>query len=414
MIGHLTPEMYARWIQFGAFSPILRTHATKLPSCERRVWKFPEPYSQAMAAAIRRRYEMVPYIYTENRRCFDSGVSLVHPMYYHWPECDQAYAAPQQYLFGESLLVAPVVAPADGQDEMAPVSVWLPDGLWFDLALGQFVRGGRTLRRRYLIDEVPVFARPGAVIPGQQAPTRLQPGSYRDLVVTIVPGPRGSYDLYEDDGLTTEYLGGASATIPISHRATAAGGRTITIGRARGSFDGFLNRRTLEIRLPASAPPKAVTVGRKNLPWRQRLAAEGWTYDGQTATTVIRLAAFDVTRGLTVTVLADRSQPARLADGLAGLLRRLDLVGRHNNLASPAFAFYHHERLAVDTAQTGNRISRRPETFAAEVRRLRRLLKKLPTALREYQDAYIKRKLPDQAGYLANARAVLKTTLEQF
>lgn len=417
MLGDLTPELYARWMQFGAFSPILRTHACKSPalSCERRVWMWPAPFSQVMADTLRRRYEMVPYIYTENRKCCDSGVSLVRPMYYHWPEDDAAYAAPQQYMFGDSLLVAPVVAPADAEDEMAPVSLWLPDGPWFDLALGQLLRGGRRLRRRYLIDEIPVFARPGAVLPGQIASTRLLPGSYPNLLLTIVPGPSGSYDLYEDDGLTTDYADGKSASITFAHHATKSG-RTISVAPARGSFTGFLKRRSLEIRLPASAPPKAVKVAGKTLPWRHRLAekSSAWTYDAQTATTIIRLAAFDITRRLTLTVLADPAQPARLADGLAGLLRRLELVGRHNNLASPVISIHPDERLAVETAQTGNRISRRPETFSSEIRRLRRLLKKLPTALREYHDLYLERNQPDQAAYLARARAVLKTTLAQF
>ena len=174
----------------------------------------------------------------------------------------------------------------------------------------------------------------------------------------------------EDDGLTRGYERGESAVIPLTHRVTATG-RTITVGRARGSFKGFARRRSLEVRLPAAAPPKAVKVGGKTLAWHHRLGRQGWTYDGQAATVVIRLASIDVTRGATITVVRNPQTPDRLANGLAGLLRRLDRVCRYNNLASPVFPVHPGERDAVDVAQAGNRIGLDPTTFAAEVAGLR-------------------------------------------
>lgn len=82
----MDPELYARWVQFGAFSPILRTHTTKSPDAERRIWAYPEPYSSILRSTFQLRYALEPYIYTEARRTYDTGTAFVHPLYYDYPE----------------------------------------------------------------------------------------------------------------------------------------------------------------------------------------------------------------------------------------------------------------------------------------------------------------------------------------
>jgi hypothetical protein len=265
--------------------------------------------------------------------------------------------------------------------------------------------------RHYLIDEVPVFARAGTIIPGQRTVERLAPGSYRDLVLTVMPGGTGgAYELYEDDGLTDGYQRGASATIPLAHKVTKSG-RVVTVGPARGSFKGFLRHRSLEIRLPAAAPPRAVRVGTRQLAWQHRLGDEGWTYDGPTATVIVRVARIDLARTMRVTFTRDPAAPEALADGLAGLLRRLDAVSRYSNMASPAFTKHKDERAAVEVAQTGRRIGLAPATFATEVRQMRRLLRRLPRALRDVQAVWRKLKSAERVGYYRQARNILQTAL---
>lgn len=405
-------EMYARWVQFGVYSPVLRTHASKDPKHERRFWRHADPFDRIMADAVRRRYELVPYIYSECRKAYDTGVSLMRPMYYDWPEREEAYEARRQYLFGEALLVAPVASPAD-KDEMAPVDVWLPKGTWFDMARGETLRGGRWLTRRYLLDETPVFARAGTVLPGQVGARRLEPGSYRHLLVTAVPGGDGKYELYEDDGLTDDYQRGKHATIPLT-QVSLKTKRTITVGPSEGAFDGFVARRSLEVRLPASAPPRSVEVDGHELPWRLHLdeAEDGWTYDGQTCTVIIRLKKIDVTKQTTVALTLDSKAPARLCEGMAGLLRRLDRVRHFTSLASPAHVVHDEERLAVDLAQAGNRIGRDPSSFARELRRLKRDLKRLPRVLKEFHGEYRKRKNVALAAHVQAARDILDGTLK--
>src|SRR5438309_2329297 len=99
--GHLPgvvgPELYTRWIQFGAFSPVLRTHTTKNPEAERRIWAYPAPYADIMHQAFVLREALIPYIYTEARRTYDTGVAFLRPLYYDSPEAEEAYHVPGEY-----------------------------------------------------------------------------------------------------------------------------------------------------------------------------------------------------------------------------------------------------------------------------------------------------------------------------
>ncbi len=113
MPGAVAPELYLRWLQFGMLSPILRTHTTKNPDSERRIWAYPEPYAGLMRDVFRERYAIQPYIYTEARRTYDTGVAFLRPLYYDWPEAPEAYTHGGEYVFGENVLAAPVVQAAD-------------------------------------------------------------------------------------------------------------------------------------------------------------------------------------------------------------------------------------------------------------------------------------------------------------
>ncbi len=415
MPGEIEPELYTRWIQFGVHSPVLRTHTSKNPKAERRVWEYPEPYSAIMMDALRERYELVPYIYTESRRAYESALSLCLPLYYDYPEEAAAYTAKGQYLFGSQMLVAPVVTRVSAADEMAEVKVWLPPGRWFDTARGCFEKGGQVIRRRYLVSECPVFVRPGALVPGQRAPSRLRPGSYAELVVTAYPGGDGEYRLYEDDGVSRDYQQDRCAWIPLKQKRTPSG-RTITIGAAEGRFDGFLARRPVDVRLPGSVPPKRVRVGKEELPWSLRPADGCWSYDGDNATVIIRLASVDLTQDTLVTV-TEAAGTASLADGLKGLMARLARISYYNTISMAGLILHPQERLGVDAAQTGNRITRRPEEFKAEVTALRRKMAALPgmlTALARGIDPWGDGKpSPERAARCRKAIAILKSTRQE-
>lgn len=369
MGGHLTPELYTRWLQFGQYSPILRTHTTKQIDCERRVFHFPDPDRSVMMQVLRRRYEQVPYLYGEMRKGADTGVSALRPMYYDFPESDDAYRAKDQYFFGEAMIVAPVIAPMDPLSELAEVKVWLPDGEWLDTARSVRLDGGWH-RLRYTLAEVPAFVRPGAVLPEQAFTRQLRPGAYPGLRFRIYGGSKGEGSLYEDDGVSTAWEKGTSAVIRCSH-ARKGKTRTVTLHPAVGDYEGFVRERPVQILLEGMAPPRRVE------------GAAGFTYDGDTATLCIDLGSVDLRKGREIVIAETEPLP-----GMKGLMTRLERARALNCQVSPARPVHADERLIVHAAQTGNRITLQPQNWQREIAALQEDLARLPKSLAAYAKAY--------------------------
>ncbi|QYG93554.1 DUF5110 domain-containing protein [Iamia sp. SCSIO 61187] len=415
------PELYTRWIQFGAHSPILRTHGALGPDQERRLWEFPNPYRTVMIDAVRRRYELVPYIYGECRRGVDTGLSLVRPMYHEHPEATAAYEATDQYQLGDQMVVAPVVRPTD-DDDMAAVRVWLPKGEWFDVAHG--VRfdidddEGRWLERRYLLAEVPVFVRAGTVLPGQRGVRRLDAASYPNLVVTAYPGPAGQHTFYEDDGVTTGYESGRAVSVALNHRSTTSR-RTVRIGAALGTYRGWLRRRPVEIRFVGEAPPRSVCVDGEVVPWAPRPLDGHWRYDAASTAVVVSLPRVDLRQGVLVAVerstARHRAEAEALIDGYPGLARRIDLISERTRTL-----LQEDNRQIVTLSQTVDRIERDPWTLTSELGELRNRFDGLDALLERYLQVWTELQSlnpgdpPVATSTLAAARRLLTTTRDQF
>jgi len=181
-------ELFTRWMQCGVFTPIFRTHPSKDSNLERRPWKYADHFF-TLRETYRLRYRLAPYIYTAAREAYDTGVCLCRPMYYDWPEEDVAYETSNQYMFGDDILVAPVMKPVDPVTKEAEVEVWLPKGEWYDVSRGELVEGGRRLKRGYTIEETPWFVKAGAVIPMYpDSVKRLGNPGTDDLVLFCAPG----------------------------------------------------------------------------------------------------------------------------------------------------------------------------------------------------------------------------------
>ena len=307
MGGATEPELYARWVQFGALSPCLRLHATKDPRAERRPWAYPDAAYRAARAAFHLRYQMIPYIYTMARVASDTGVSLCRPMYYAYPQEEAAYAARYQYFFGDQVLAAPIVHPADPETGMAATDVWIPPGMWIDYATGETCAGPRWVRMLGGLDRMPMLVRAGAILPlaprfTAQPPPRLASGTTdalpRDwLILSVFPGAEGVFRLYEDDGVSEAYREGQYEWTEIRTRVAgeAAGlgsGRsdqehtwTVEIGAAEGRCDALPARRAYQVCLQGSLQPQRVTV--------DGTASSDWTYNPETLTTSVHVPARD-------------------------------------------------------------------------------------------------------------------------
>ena len=154
------PELLLRWMQFGVFTPIFRTHATKGGHIERRIWTYDN--FPMINQTVKLRYALFPYLYTMARKAYDTGVGLCRPMYYEYPETAEAYEREGQYFFGDDILVAPVVEPS--VDGVSKKEIWFPEGKWWSVAHGKLIDGGTVRSLDYTLDQIPYFYRQGAVI----------------------------------------------------------------------------------------------------------------------------------------------------------------------------------------------------------------------------------------------------------
>ena len=368
MPGAVDPELYTRWVQFGAFSPILRTHTTKNPDSERRIWAYPEPYSSVMRSAFQLREAMQPYLYTEARRTYDTGVAFLRPLYYDWPEDDAAYSNKNEYLFGDQIIVSPVTAPADRIKGLATEQVYLPEGNWIEWPTGKHCYGPKTLERSFTISQIPAYVKAGAIVPMQ--PPMLHTGEkpVDPLIVNVwplAPGESSSYSVYEDSGVSVAHQKGVFARTPI--KATETGDTLrVEIGPVEGSYPGMLKARGYELRLPADWPPVSVTVNGKAVPFAKPGEHGGWNFEGNTLTTVIPVPAESTAAKVIVEVRRAKGLTAHREkiDGFAGKMTLVrgayDAMQQTGPVAGPSLAL-------VDAMQCGDRLSYFPETIEYEL-----------------------------------------------
>jgi alpha-glucosidase (family GH31 glycosyl hydrolase) len=197
------PELYLRWLQYGAFSPILRTHVTKSRISERRIWMFPG-YSDLMKSAIELRYALVPYIYNYARKAYDIGISICRPMYYEYPEREIAYQYMNQYYFGDDMIIAPVADPVDKNTNISMKEIWLPEGGWFEWTSGTILEGGKVITRKYALNDIPVFVKAGSIIPMYPKVNNLDSVGDK-IILNIIPGISSEIFIYDDDGISDGY-----------------------------------------------------------------------------------------------------------------------------------------------------------------------------------------------------------------
>ena len=208
MQGIEEPELYARWVQFGVFSPIMRLHSTKNPYHERRPWAYDAETFRVAREAMQLRHRLIPYLYTMAWLNHDQGINPIRPTYHDYPQYEQAYHCPNQYTFGSELLVAPFVRAADAATRHSRQVLWLPPGDWFHFFDGRYFAGDRWQAVHGLLDEIPVLARAGAIVPLARRVDWGDVGNPSALDVVVFPGADNVFELYEDDGESQAYQDG--------------------------------------------------------------------------------------------------------------------------------------------------------------------------------------------------------------
>lgn len=221
-------ELYARFVQYGVFSPINRLHCTNRETMTKEPWAYDDGKGLIAEKYLRLRHALIPYLYTAAYRTNREGRALVEPLYYAW-KTPEAYAYKSEYLFGSELLVVPVTTKAKA-DGYARVDAWLPEGKWTDVFTGDEYdvgAGGKKLTLLRTTDDYPVLAKSGAILPlsKDEGNSCRNP---RMLGIFVFKGD-GEYTLYEDgneEGRTGELHTRFTATY---EKTEGAGLQTLTI-----------------------------------------------------------------------------------------------------------------------------------------------------------------------------------------
>lgn len=237
-------ELYSRWFQFGAFTPVFRAHGTDVP---REVWQFGEPgtpYYDNQVKYIRLRYRLLPYIYSVSRMVSEEDCSMMRPLVMDFTSDARVLDEADSYMFGPSFLVRPVFSPASEEPE---VSTYLPgDGLWYDFWTGAVLRGGTSDVRGNVLDELPLYVRAGSVIP--MAEVKQWASEYPDtnLEIRVYAGADGTFVWYDDEGDGYGYLDGAFSEAAFSWDDAR---RTLVIGQRTGSYEGMPHEVRMDVKV---------------------------------------------------------------------------------------------------------------------------------------------------------------------
>jgi alpha-glucosidase (family GH31 glycosyl hydrolase) len=249
-------ELYARWIEFGAFSAILRMHSAHENPREGNM-RMPWVYGDRGIALMRKyftlRTQLIPYIYSYAWVAHRESLPLMRPLYLEDPDLEEAYRQAQEYYFGDSLLIAPVLAPGGER------TVWLPPGDWLDFFTGERHQGGGAFSAHYAVDETPVFVRAGSIVPEQGVSEYSDAKPLDPIILNVFGSGHGRFELYEDDGDSLDYEQGHALTV-ITHDTAADGVQRLVIEPASGSFPGQRAARSYELRIHGAGRPASITI----------------------------------------------------------------------------------------------------------------------------------------------------------
>ncbi|HUN64617.1 MAG TPA: glycoside hydrolase family 31 protein [Bacteroidota bacterium] len=272
-IGMPTGELYARWLEFGVFSPLMRSHA-EINSPNKEPWEYGPDFEAVNRKTIELRYQLLPYIYSAFRNSAETGDAIMRPLVFDYPADPRTALCDDEFMFGIALLAAPVTEP--GQSAR---TVYLPAGTWYDFHTGNRTAGGAEVTSAAPIGRIPVFVKAGTIVPTQPAEQYVGEKPPDRITLTVYPD-RGTAEgaLYEDDGISFDYMNGNYAERTV-HLGSGAASDTLALSEPSGTYTP--PPRLLEFRILGrdSVPP---SVRRGSSPFRQMTGRsageEGWEF----------------------------------------------------------------------------------------------------------------------------------------
>lgn len=232
-------ELYVRWMQFGAFTPMMRSHGANTP---REIFNFGKRGDWAFDVQekyINLRYRLLPYIYSASWEVTNRSGSMMRALFMDFAGDKNVAAINNEYMFGRSILVAPVT------DSLRTQKIYLPAGTeWVDFWTGDRIKGGCTLSREVPVDILPLYVKSGSILPVGPSVQYATEKPWDDLQIRIYPGAGAEFILYEDENDNYNYEQGKYTTIRMTWNDKK---RQLTIHPRRGSYDGMLQCRSFRV-----------------------------------------------------------------------------------------------------------------------------------------------------------------------
>ena len=268
-------ELYIRWMQYGLFCPVFRSHGADAP---REIWQFGkkgEPVYDTIEKMIRLRYRLIPYLYSTAWQVTSNNESYLRPLFSDFAADKKVWDMTDEFMFGRSILACPILDPQYTEEKiirtnamtgwdrqsavdnsqltvdftaMKTATKYLPKGTdWYDFSTGKRYKGGQMVKLTTSLQDVPMFVRAGSIVPLGPVMQYVGEKTWDDLEIRVYPGADGQFTLYEDEGDNYNYEKGVYSTITFQWNDRT---RTLTIGARQGSYPGMLQKRQFTLVLP--------------------------------------------------------------------------------------------------------------------------------------------------------------------
>ena len=269
-------ELYVRWMQYGLFCPVFRSHGADAP---REIWQFGkkgEPVYDAIEKQIRLRYRLIPYLYSTAWQVTSNNQSYLRPLFSDFAADKKVWDMTDEFMFGSSILAAPIVEAQYTQEkiiredamtgwdkkeltidngqwtinwgETKTATKYLPKGAnWYDFWTGKLYKGGQSVVLTTTLDKVPMFVRAGSILPLGPEMQYVGEKAWDNLEIRIYPGANGEFSLYEDEGDNYNYEKGYHSNIIFTWTDRT---RTLHISARQGGYKGMLLNRKFTLVLP--------------------------------------------------------------------------------------------------------------------------------------------------------------------
>ena len=286
----LYQELYVRWLQFGTFTPMMRSHGADTPREIYQFGKKGEPVYDAIEKMIRLRYSLLPYIYSTSWDVSHRQSTFMRALVMDFPKDKKVWDMNDEYMFGKAILVAPVLEAQYTPEKVVKVdeqsgwdrdnagksgneavkadftakkstTLYLPAGTeWYDFWTNEKMDGGQEITRETTLDLIPLYIKAGSIVPFGPDVQYATEKPWDELTVRVYPGADGSFILYEDEFDNYNYEKGAYTEIPMTWDDSA---RRLTIGARKGEYKGMIAERKFRVVLPDGKEKTVSYKGKK-------------------------------------------------------------------------------------------------------------------------------------------------------